>query len=199
MAARKSNKDLKIVHIFARYALKNGLITFRTYTDEGEAHKNCVTLRKDGSWACMRGDEECKGQKYSKSHTCSHIERCQAYEAENHPTAEKQAETVSERDRALAAAKAATNDLLARIESEVQTHIDQELAAAPQEKSEQARIATLDEEQDRDESNEEANIQAWTDQALIEHATLNGNRKVQAAAGNASLIEKRLASCGCMK
>jgi hypothetical protein len=189
MAARKSNKEQKLVHIFARYALNNGLIAFRTYTDDG--HKNCVTLRKDGSWACMRDDEECKGFKYSKDHTCCHIERCKWYEQVNHPTPapEKQAE-----------AKAATNDLLARIEAEVQEHIEAEMAAAPQEKSEQARIADIDDvHEDRDESNEDARLDRWTDQALIEHAALNGNRKLQAPAGNASLIEKRLASCGCMK
>lgn len=157
------------------------------------------------------------------------------------------------REQALAAARAASDVLLAQIDQEVQAQVAAEQAAPQQPLSEMARIAHLDEEfpigmsvpafhgagvmvengvvvepvatnfegidyvvVEQMESgervgiscndlrclirenaiDEEAKVAQWTADEL---AALNGNRKVQAPAGNASMIEKRLASCGLMK
>lgn len=91
MKRQKSSKAQKII---ARYALKNGLVCYRIETAETVKVKDettgqmksevvkryhCCTKQVNGTWKCM-GDEECKGQKYTKSHTCCHVELAKAHE-----------------------------------------------------------------------------------------------------------------------
>lgn len=80
VAKSKNSKTQKSVRIIGRYTFHNGAVVYRV--ENGEQKQYCCTLHKDGSWTCMGKDDQCPAQKFSKTHTCYHVEHCETHEQE---------------------------------------------------------------------------------------------------------------------
>lgn len=148
----KSQKQVKEVCVIARYQFKadprkvvylvrasNGVDTYQVFFYNGKA--------------CSCG---CASRK-----PCYHMTQLEAREAQRNQS--------NARGQALAAARAASEAELAKIEAETFAQIEAEQAAEPVQKSEQAKLADLP------FSDDEKKYSRWTEQEMLK-APLNGSR-----------------------
>lgn len=144
---RKAEKLVILVRYFLKQAYtatdgtvyKKGSVICLVRNPEGREYY--VTLNRNNRHSC-----QCEGYA-TWNKRCYHIEHCR--EVENARLAEAreaQRNQIATREQALAATRAASETDLARIEAETLAQIEQEQATPVAPKSEQARIADLDNE-----------------------------------------------------
>jgi len=203
---RKTRKSAKKeVRIIARYAHKtngqlNGNVSYLVLNGGGKRY--CITISANGNTACTIYDQWNKGIPEScpsckGGRKCYHIKACQKLEEARGwqiPAGKslvRDDHHSEEREAALAAARAASEAELAKIEAETMAQIEREEAAEPVGKSEQARMAGLP------FSDDEKKYSRWTEEMLA--APLNGNHQPVQAPATATASEQRLAAAGLLR